>query len=177
MYWEWDIVKEIGNGSWTVYKKDPDCTDSSVCNKIEKCGSSSIYDDKIEGNDGWTKCVQYPCLTDPANPLVCQTNDAGAIIIDQENVRQNGWAYATRRYFRTIPGLEFADPIITSVWTVVENLGNGTFSYALGELAKAGNESMEGQQTASDGNGATVAIDATAGTGFGAVDGVAYTGG
>jgi hypothetical protein len=50
------------------------------------------------------------------------------------------------------------ETVIAAVWNAIYNLANGVFAYALGELTKAGNESIEAQSNASALQGKTVAV-------------------
>jgi len=43
-----------------------------------------------------------------------------------------------------IEGLEPVKEVIAAIWSVVYNLVNGVFAYALGELKKAGDAAMTG---------------------------------
>ena len=48
--------------------------------------------------------------------------------------------------------------VIAAIWTAINNLVMGIFAYALGELTKIGNESIEAQTTASAVQGETIAV-------------------
>ena len=59
-YWQWDIVKMIGNGEWVVWQYI-DCgdQDASVCAPTVPCGSSDIYNDSAPENPDKRVCVKW----------------------------------------------------------------------------------------------------------------------